>query len=81
MREDTSNLDRPETFSTIAETFESVEQPVGAFRKIWNNTAVRKALLLIVLASAWELFARWKDDSNLIPTFFETVMAFGRSIG
>jgi NitT/TauT family transport system permease protein len=80
MRKDAAKSDRPETFSTIAETFESVEQPVGAFQKLWNNASVRKALLLIVLASAWEFFARSYDDKNLIPTFSQTVEAFRLSI-
>ena len=79
MRDDAGKLDRPESFSTIAETFESVEQPVGAFQKLLNNTSLRKAVLLIVLASAWELFGRLYDDKNLVPTFSQTVEAFLRS--
>ena len=71
MREDDSKLDRPETFSTIAETFESVEQPVGIFQKLWNNAYVRKAVLLIVLASAWELYARWLDKPGLFPPLLD----------
>jgi NitT/TauT family transport system permease protein len=81
MSEEASRLDRPETLSTISETFESVEQPVGAFEKLWNNAFVRKAVLLIVLASVWELYARWYDNNRFVPTFFETVRAFGSSIG
>jgi NitT/TauT family transport system permease protein len=71
MREDDSKLDRPETFSTIAETFESVEQPVGIFQKLWNNAYVRKAVLLIVLASAWELYARYLDAPRVFPTLLD----------
>jgi sulfonate transport system permease protein len=41
---------------------------------------LRKVILLIVLAAVWEAYARWLDNSLLLPTFTETVRALGSSI-
>ncbi len=41
---------------------------------------LRKLILLIVLAGVWEAYARWLDNSLLLPTFTETVRALGASI-
>jgi NitT/TauT family transport system permease protein len=80
MHDGAAGADRPETFSTISETFESVERPVASWEKFWNNSSARKVVLLIVLASAWELYARWLNNPILFPTFLETVAALTRSI-
>jgi NitT/TauT family transport system permease protein len=40
----------------------------------------RKLILLVVLAGVWEAYARWLDNSLLLPTFSETVRALGSSI-
>jgi NitT/TauT family transport system permease protein len=41
---------------------------------------LRKVILLVVLAAIWEAYARWLDNSLLLPTFTETVRALGASI-
>jgi NitT/TauT family transport system permease protein len=75
MLEEVSKVDRPETFSTVAKTFESVERPIGGWEKFWNNSSARKVVLLIVLASTWELFARSYGNEDLLPTFLRTATA------
>jgi NitT/TauT family transport system permease protein len=42
--------------------------------------AVRKSLLLIVLAAVWEIYARLLANDLLFPTFSATVTALGSSI-
>jgi len=80
MLEGAPKMDRPETFSTVAKTFESVEQPIGAWEKLCNNASARRVVLLIVLASAWELYARLLNKPLLFPTFGETASALVGSV-
>jgi NitT/TauT family transport system permease protein len=47
---------------------------------MFNSGAVRKILLLAVLAGAWELYARWLANPLLFPTFSDTAAAFVSSI-
>ncbi|MBV6304287.1 ABC transporter permease [Candidimonas humi] len=54
---------------------------LSAAQKLWNNTFFRKTLIIIVLAVAWELYARWLDNPLLFPTLTDTVRSFFDSIG
>src|ERR671931_560781 len=47
---------------------------------MFDNSAVRKILLLVILAAAWEGYARWLANSLLFPTFSDTVSALISSI-
>lgn len=73
--------DRPEIVNTVSTTaFEVVAQPLSAARKLYNNSAARKIILLAVLALIWELYARWLNNPLLFPTFSDTVKALISSI-
>jgi len=73
--------ERPEVFYTVATAgFPVVEKPLSGWEKLYVNGAVRKTLLLIILAVTWEVYARWLDNSLLVPTFSATVDAFIRSV-
>ncbi len=68
--------ERPQIFNDVATTgFGVVEQPLGAWERLFGHAAVRKGLLLVAIALAWELYARWLGNSLLFPTFSETVTA------
>jgi len=69
---------RPEVLreAVAAEAFGIVEAPLSARERIANIGAVRKVVLLIVLALLWEGYARWLDNPLLFPTFGATVSAF-----
>ncbi|HEY8359049.1 MAG TPA: ABC transporter permease [Ramlibacter sp.] len=43
--------------------------------RIWQQVAVRKGLILVLLALAWEGVARWQDNDLLLPTFLQTARA------
>ena len=45
-----------------------------------NNGSVRKLLLLGMLATVWEAYARWLGNPLLFPTFSSTVVALISSI-
>lgn len=70
------NASRPERYYTPATTgFGVVEKPLSFWVRLLDNGAFRKAVLLIVLAVAWEIYARWLNNSLLFPTFGATVSA------
>jgi NitT/TauT family transport system permease protein len=69
--------ERPEFVRTVeTDAFGVVEKPLTAWEKIYGNGAVRKIFLLVLMAAAWELYARWLDSPLLFPTFGATVRAF-----
>ena len=53
-----------------------VVKPLGVWEKIWNQGAVRKALLLVALAAVWEIYAVVLNNPLLFPRFSETFVAF-----
>jgi NitT/TauT family transport system permease protein len=57
-------------------TFGVVEKPLSTFEKCYNQSALRKAAILVLLALVWELGARWLGNELLFPTFVSTVTAF-----
>ncbi len=85
MTESEASLDRPEAIRKIVapDAIGILEQPLTVWERAWNNAALRKVVLLIVLASAWEIYARWLNNPLLVPTFSATVTAFweGVSVG
>lgn len=85
MTESETSLDRPEAIRKIVapDAIGILEQPLTVWERAWNNAALRKVVLLIVLASAWEIYARWLNNPLLVPTFSATVTAFweGVSVG
>jgi len=52
-----------------------VEKPLSPLERVYNLTALRKFAILVVLAAAWEAYARWLDNPLLFPTFSATVQA------
>jgi NitT/TauT family transport system permease protein len=47
---------------------------------MFDNSMFRKLVLLVVLAAAWEIYARWLANPLLFPTFSATVVALMDSI-
>jgi NitT/TauT family transport system permease protein len=67
---------RPEIYVTLEDTaFGVVEKPLSVWERLSSNAVLRKTILLVVLALIWELYARWLDNSLLVPTFGATVVA------
>jgi len=53
-----------------------VEKPLTVWERAYASAAVRKTVLLIVLALVWELYARYLANPLLVPTFSATLEAF-----
>src|SRR5438093_10256718 len=47
---------------------------------MFDNGVVRKLVVLAVLATAWEGYARWLSNPLLFPTLSDTVVALFSSI-
>jgi NitT/TauT family transport system permease protein len=61
------------------QTIGDVEQPLALPERLWNSSAFRRAIILILLAAIWEGYARWSDNPLLFPTFTDTVAAWWTS--
>jgi NitT/TauT family transport system permease protein len=80
--EDRVSPARPDLFHELAPAGSPVvEKPLTSWARFCNNGAARKAVLLLILAVLWEVFARSLGNSLLVPTFSETVSALVSSIG
>jgi len=42
---------------------------------LWNNSTLRKTVVLVFLALLWEGYAQWQDNPLLFPTLTETLVA------
>ncbi|CEG09050.1 Putative aliphatic sulfonates transport permease protein SsuC [Afipia felis] len=58
-----------------------VEKPLSLFVRLYNQTWLRKILILIILALIWEAYGRYLNNNLLFPTFSETMSAFFANIG
>jgi NitT/TauT family transport system permease protein len=59
-----------------ATQFGVVAKPLSTWERVYNITIVRKLVILVALAAAWEIYARWLNNPLLFPTFGATVDAF-----
>ena len=60
---------RPEIFNTVSTSgLGVVQQPLGVWERLIGFAAVRKSILLVLIALAWELYARWLGNSSFRPS-------------
>jgi NitT/TauT family transport system permease protein len=73
---------RSEVVREPAETreFSVVEKPLSLFERLYNQTWIRKLIILLLLAGAWEIYGRVLNNPLLFPTFSATIEAFFKSI-
>ncbi len=73
---------RPELFYNVSNSaFDVVQKPLTTWERLYENGALRKTVLIAVLALIWEIYARQLGNSLLLPTLGETVKALLASIG
>jgi NitT/TauT family transport system permease protein len=82
MTDTCASFERPERAGQPVPTaaFGVVEKPLSGWERIANVGAVRKLAILLLLALAWELYARWLNNPLLFPTFGVTVQAFAKAV-
>jgi len=57
-----------------------MQKPLTVAQRLVNQAWLRKAFILVMLAAAWEAYARWLDNPLLMPTFTATLEAFQEGI-
>jgi NitT/TauT family transport system permease protein len=69
---------RPEYLRDVVagEDIGVVQQPLTVWQRLANQSWLRKAFILLVIAAAWEIYARWLNNPLLVPTFTATLDAF-----
>jgi NitT/TauT family transport system permease protein len=68
---------RPEFVRQVtAGAYGVVQKPLTALEKLYNNGALRKAILLLLIAGLWEGYATVLNNPLLFPRFSETFAAF-----
>jgi NitT/TauT family transport system permease protein len=60
---------------------EVIEKPLSLAVRFYNQTWLRKIIILAVLALVWEAYGRYLNNNLLFPTFSETMSAFFTNIG
>ncbi|MCF1432459.1 ABC transporter permease subunit [Agrobacterium vitis] len=51
-----------------------VEQKLSVFETLWGISALRKTLLIVVLAITWQVYASFLDNPLLFPTLSDTLV-------
>ncbi|MFG1383879.1 ABC transporter permease [Xanthobacter versatilis] len=67
---------RPPAGTATAE----VERPVGLFEAAWDIGAVRKTVIILGLAAAWQIYGVLLDNPLLFPSLTETLRALWENI-
>jgi NitT/TauT family transport system permease protein len=57
-----------------------VQKPLTLTQRLVNQAWLRKAFILLLIAAAWEAYARWLNNALLVPTFMATLEAFEAGI-
>ena len=57
-----------------------VERPLPFATRLWAQDWLRKGVILVVLATLWQLIALWQDNDLLLPTFTATARALVEGI-
>jgi len=74
-------VQRPEFVREVeTSAYGVVEKPLTTGEKIFNNAAVRKGILLVLLAVIWQVYATMLANPLLFPKFSETFAAFYENI-
>jgi len=73
---------RPEIYrdQVDSSSFGVVQKPLSSWERIYNQSAVRKVFILIMLAVLWEIYSRLLNNALLFPTFTSTIDAFYEAI-
>jgi NitT/TauT family transport system permease protein len=70
-------VQRPEFVRDVeSSAFGVVEKPLTTRERVFNNAAVRKGILLLLLAAIWQTYATALENPLLFPKFSETFGAF-----
>ena len=61
--------------TVASRNFGVVEKPLTRWERLYNQGWLRKTLIILVIAIAWETYARILDNTLLVPTLSDTLTA------
>jgi len=64
----------------LTKEFGVVEKPLTVAERLFNNGALRKVVLLLIIGAIWEWYARHLNNPLLVPTLSSTLQAFWEAI-
>lgn len=74
---DAVSTERPDVvYEVKTEGFGVVAKPLTLWERLYASGFLRKAVLIVILATAWQLYAWRLDNPLIVPTFLETVGAY-----
>src|SRR3979490_2096656 len=63
-----------DTSATAADVRVDVERKLTVLELLWNDGFVRKTVIILFLAAAWEAYGTFLDNPLLFPTFHDTII-------
>lgn len=57
------------------------DRPLPWTTRLWQQSWLRRGVILAMLALLWEVVARWQANDLLLPTFLQTARAFAEDVG
>src|SRR5690348_15431508 len=57
-----------------------LRRELSSWQRFWGNTFLRKTLIILVLAVAWQVYGHVVDNDLLFPTLSDTFVSFVDSI-
>src|SRR5437868_2985785 len=60
--------------SAAATASVEVERKLSVLELLWNDGFVRKTVIILFLAAAWEAYGTFLDNPLLFPTFHDTIV-------
>jgi NitT/TauT family transport system permease protein len=67
-------------YAVAPPTLRAADPALPLAQRAWQQSWLRKTIILILLALLWEAVARWQDNDLLLPTFLQTAQAFTQGI-
>ena len=62
------------------EKFGIIQKPLTVFERLYNQSWLRKLIVLALIAAVWEAYAQWLGNTLLVPTFTATIEALAAGI-
>lgn len=54
----------------------AVAQPLPLIQRLWNQTWLRKSVIILVLLLLWQAGAMWENNDLMLPSLWQTAHAF-----
>jgi len=62
------------------ERLEIATRPVPLAQRLYGNPGLRRIVVVLALAAAWQSYGLWLDNALLVPTLSDTLIALGQGL-